>query len=472
MYMKKLQVYTLREFIAPFLLSSGIFTFVMLLDKLLDLLDMIVSKGVPVRTVVEVFLLLLPSMVAVVIPMGVLAGVLMAVGRMESDLEVTAMKSSGISIFMLIKPLMLAAILLAATMVLFNNYVLPDANHLAKNLLLDIGTMRPAAKIIPGMFVEDIENYRIIVEEKDDLTGELENVVIHERVPGMPGRTITALHGKMEPVSANRFRLVLTDGQMHELTETGEYRKLDFAVYTVEIVRPGELVRQDRDNRGDRELSADHMRALVDSLEEQVEIIEDSLISLGSSPLLTLINDSTIFTGRGAFPPPDSVDARTYFNLSRNFLAQLSSDLRILADRKSSLQRSISRYRVEIQKKYSIPFACIVFVLLGIPLGLSTRKGGAGIALGVSLLVILLYYLFLIAGEQLADRRMMPAFLSMWLPNIILGALGTVLTIRSLHEGNPLPLGRLTAAARSFFTRFRAKKEAGNAGGSEKSGSL
>ncbi len=129
-----------------------------------------------------------------------------------------------------------------------------------------------------------------------------------------------------------------------------------------------------------------------------------------------------------------------------------------LADRIASLQRSISRYRVEIQKKYSIPFACIVFVLLGIPLGLSTRKGSAGIALGVSLLVILAYYLFLIAGEQLADRRMMPPFLSMWLPNIILGAFGVVLTARSLHEGNPLPLGRLLAASRSFFTKFRDNK--------------
>ncbi len=470
--MKKLQVYTLREFTAPFLLSCGIFTFVMLLDKLLDLLDMIVSKGVPVRTVVEVFLLLLPSMVAVVIPMGVLAGVLMAIGRMESDLEVTAMKSSGISIFMLIKPLMLAALLLTATMVLFNNYVLPDANHMAKNLLLDIGTMRPAAKIIPGMFVEDIENYRIIVEEKDDLTGELENVVIHERVPGMPGRTITALRGRMEPVSANRFRLVLTDGQMHELTENGEYRKLDFTVYTVEIVRSEELIRQDRDNRGDRELSAGQMRALVDSLEKQVVLFEDSLLSSGSTPILALINDSTISTGRTAFPPPDSVDARTWFNLSRNFLAQQSGDLRILADRKASLQRSISRYRVEIQKKYSIPFACIVFVLLGIPLGLSTRKGSAGIALGVSLLVILAYYLFLIAGEQLADRRMMPPFLSMWLPNIILGAFGTVLTVRSLHEGNPLPLGRLIAASRLFIMRISGKNRAVPPGISRKSGSV
>ncbi len=457
--MKKLQVYILREFISPFLLSCGIFTFVMLLDKLLDLLDMIVSKGVPVRTVLEVFLLLLPSMVAVVIPMGVLAGVLMAVGRMESDLEVTAMKSSGISIFMLVKPLMLAAILLTATMILFNNYVLPDANHMAKNLLLDIGTMRPAAKIIPGVFVDDIDNYRIIVEEKDDLTGDLSNVVIHERVPGMPGRTITALKGRMEPVSANRFRLVLTDGQMHELTESGEYRKLDFSVYTIEITRAAELIRQDRNSRGDRELSSSQMRILVDSLEKQAELLEDSLMRVGAEPILALMNDSVFVTGRNTFPPPDTVDARTWFNLSRNFIAQRSGDLRILADRKASTLRSISRYRVEIQKKYSIPFACIVFVLLAIPLGLSTRKGSAGIALGVSLLVILVYYLFLIAGEQLADRRMMPAFLAMWLPNIILGAFGIVLTVRSLHEGNPLPLSRLLTILRSFLFRITGKHD-------------
>ncbi len=456
MDMKKLQVYTLREFIPPFLISAGIFTFVMLLDKLLDLLDMIVSKGVPVRTVVEVFLLLLPSMVAVVVPMGVLAGVLMAVGRMESDLEVTAMKASGISIFTILKPLMLAALTLSVVMVLFNNYVLPDANHLAKNLLLDIGTMRPTAKIIPGMFVDDIDNYRIIVNDKDDLTGDLENVVIHERVPGTNGRTITALKGRMEPVSANRFRLVLSDGQMHELSEAGEYRKLDFMTYTVEITRSEELIRQDRDSRGDRELSASQMRSLVDSLEKQSAALTDSLKIAGSAPLLALLSDSSMISGRGGvFPPPDSLDDRTRFNIARNFLVQHASNLRLLVDRKASVQRSISRYQVEIEKKYSIPFACMVFVLLGVPLGLSTRKGSAGIALGVSLLVILVYYLFLIAGEHLADRGMMSPFLSMWLPNIILTALGIVLTLRSLHEGNPIPMERAISGMVTFFSRFR-----------------
>ena len=78
MLVKRLHLYVAREFVTPFLLSISVFTFVMLLDKLLDLLEMIVSKGVPLRTVAEVFLLLLPSMIAVVIPMGVLAGVLMA----------------------------------------------------------------------------------------------------------------------------------------------------------------------------------------------------------------------------------------------------------------------------------------------------------------------------------------------------------------------------------------------------------
>jgi len=93
-----------------------------------------------------------------------------------------------------------------------------------------------------------------------------------------------------------------------------------------------------------------------------------------------------------------------------------------------------------------------------VPLGLSTRKGSAGVALGVSLLVILLYYLFLIAGEQLADRRMMPAFLSMWLPNIVLGVAGVILTIRSLHEGNPLPVDRAATRIRAMFRRSDRRK--------------
>jgi len=452
--MKKLQIYAIKEFIPPFVLSIGVFTFVMLLDKLLDLLEMIVSTGIPMRTVAEIFLLLLPSMVAVVIPMGVLAGVLISIGRLSSDMEITAMKASGASIFNLTIPLILLAGLLGGVLVYFNNNVLPDANHMARNLLLDVGTMRPTAKIIPGMFVDDIDDYRILVEEKDDLTGELRNVVIHENIPGKPRRTITALYGLMEPLSANRMRLVLHYGQMHELSEDSSYRVLDYETYTIELTRSAELVRRDRDSRGDREMSSRQMRGMVDSLETTITKLTDSISVLALVPLATLTAPETTTSSRIVFPPPDSLSNRTRYNQARGYLTSRAADLRMLDDMIASSARNIDRFSVEIHKKYSIPFACIVFILLGVPLALSTKQSSAGLALGMSLILILVYYLFLIGGEQLADRGIVSPFLAMWAPNILLGGLGVFLTIRSLYEGHPVPLPDVMA----IIDRMRKKR--------------
>ncbi len=455
--MKKLQFYVIREFIPPFLLSVGIFTFIMLLDKILDLLDMIVSKGVPIRTVAEVFFLLLPSIMAVVIPMAVLAGVLMAIGRMSGDLEVTAMKASGISIFALIRPLMITAMILCGLMIYFNNEVLPDANHFAKNLMLDIGQMKPSAKIIPGVFVEDIDNYRILVEGKDDITGELTDILIHENIPGNTPRTITAETGILEPVSANRFKLTLHDGEMHEMTDESEYRLIKFEVYSMQLTRSGELTRQERDNRGDRELSAAQMKSRVDSLQTEVNSLEDSLRVLSVE---FIIREDSGITSTDGETSADPTDPRIGYNRSRNTLSTRASNMRMLLDRKLSYERSIYRFRVEIEKKYSIPFACLVFVLLAIPLALSTRRGSAAIALGVSLMVIVLYYFFLTWGEYYADRGMVSPFIAMWLPNMVFGALGIILTVRSLHEGNPIPLQSVTERFQIFRRLLSRSKHA------------
>jgi lipopolysaccharide export system permease protein len=141
------------------------------------------------------------------------------------------------------------------------------------------------------------------------------------------------------------------------------------------------------------------------------------------------------------------------YNLARNYVSRVHSDLRILRDRAASAARNAGKYRVEIHKKYSIPFACIVFIFLGVPLALSIRQGSAGVALGVSLLFIVVYYLFLIGGEQLADRGLVTPFMAMWAPNIILGALGVYLTARSLHEGNPVPI----PSPRELWRRIRGR---------------
>lgn len=448
--MKKLQAYAVAEFTPPFILSVAVFTFVMLLDKLLDLLDMIVTKGVPMRTVLEVFVLLLPSMIAVVVPMAVLAAVLMAFGRMAGDLEITAMKASGVGIMTTMWPVLVVAALMAGALVYFGNSVLPDANHLARNLLLDIGTLKPSARILPGMYVDDIEGFTIFVDSKDDLTGELGGIYIEQVPSDAPSRIITAMHGRMEPMSANRMRIVLWDGQMHELDE-GDYRILDFENYTIELDRSEELVRRERENRGDREMSAPMMRYAIDSLSTESAMLRDSMRILGRAPLLALASGEPPFAdlaGDSTEEGGGALEPRAWYNVSRNNIMMRASQLRILDDRSASAVRTMNKLGVEIHKKYSIPVACIIFVLLGVPLGLSTRQGNAGIALGVSLLFILVYYLFLLGGEQLADRGFLPAWLAMWSADILMGALGVYLTIRSINEGNPVPIPDLKPLAR------------------------
>ncbi len=446
--MKKLQVYVLKEFFPPFLLSLGLFTFIMLLDKLLDLLDLIVSKGVPMRIVAEIFILLLPSMIAVVIPMGVLAGILIAVSRLSGDLEITAMKANGISIYNLIFPLGLVALLIAAILVIFNNSVLPDANHVARNLLLDIGTMRPTAQIEPGMFVDEIDNYRIFVQEKDDLTGKLLGVIIHSNTPGAPARTITAMEGTMEPVGANHLRLTLEDGQMHEKDRVNGYRYSTFSTYIIDIARSEELVRHDRDNRGDREMSASQMQSFVDSIAVRKILLTDSINAISLSFLNTLESETNpVFSG----------DSTRRMRNTITWLTSTSTDLILLNDQIDNLQRNIGKYNVEIHKKYSIPFACLVFVFLGVPLGLSTKGSSKGIAVTMSLVFILIYYFFLIAGEQLADRGIVSPWAAMWSPNILLGALGIYLTMRSMREGQPVPLPDFKEIIKKFKDKRRAK---------------
>ena len=445
--MKKLHRYLISEFLAPFFISIGVFTFVMLLDKLLDLLDMIVTKGVPMVIVGEIFLLLLPSMVAVVVPMAVLSGVLIAIGRLSGDMEITAMKACGIGIMRILLPLTGAAVVLGAILVVFNDSILPRANHMAKNLLLDVGTMRPTARIVSGMFVEDVDNYRILVEGKDDLTGRLSGVVIHQSVPGTPLRTISAMSGIMRPVGANHLRLTLENGQMHELDEQGRYRFSDFATYTLDIARSEELVRRDRNSRGDREMSTAQMQARMDSLKTQGAMLAESLQTAAEASM------GILTAGGLPYPLEPGADSPARLRAARNWLVETGTGAALAADRIEYLALERNRFAVEVQKKYSIPFACLVFVLLGVPLGLSSRRVNTGMSLAVSLLFILVYYFFLISGENLADKGRVPPWAAMWAPNIVMGALGVHLIFRSLREGHPIRLPDL----RTVLARFRGR---------------
>ncbi len=429
----------------PFFLGFGLVTFLFVIDFLFDYLDLILAKGIPFFAVLELFVLALGWITVLSFPCGVLVAALMTFGRLAQDNEITAMRSLGVNVGRVLRGPLLAGLALAALLTVYNNYVLPETNHRFANLSLAIHRKRPAAKIEPGIFIDAFENYSLLVRKVDDRTGDMQDVTIYDYNQGTVPTTILAQRGKMQYIDRGAtLKLDLWDGEIHEVPgQAGDnrYRRGRFEQNTIYMHNPGALLQKvDRKSRGDREMTVGMMRAEIARLREQqstrLESADEKARAAGFPSYRAIEHALRPPTGLGRVRsavagllgagPPALADTTG--------LSQTVQALELDVTEVENLERRMGSYRVEIQKKFSIPFACVVFVLVGGPLGIRTRKGGfANMAIAVAFFIV--YYLFLIAGEQLADRRLVSPALAMWFPNILFGAVGTYLTFSVVGWG-------------------------------------
>ncbi len=373
--MTRLDRYLLAELAPPFFGGLLVMTLILLLDRLFDLMEMIFRKGLSVGTVAEVFGLSLPFMLALTVPMAVLIAVLVTFGRLAADFEILALKSLGVSTLRILRAPLAAAVVVFGIMAVFNNTVLPEANHKLKNLLIDIAQKKPTVSLEERVF-NRLGDQLLYIGRKDDRTNRIYDVLLEEKTPeGV--RTIFADSGRMGGKKDEYLILDLYHGEVHEApretTGTPVYRIVRFQKQRVVIPINSKLVHRDRSFRTDREMNVLQLLAEVRRTQESIKHL----------------------------PRKDPVALKFK-------------------------RRRISQLWVEIHKKFSIPFAAIVFVLLGAPLAMRMRRGGYGTAFGIAFLIFTVYYIFLIGGEELADRALVPAG-SVWFPNLLLGAIGVYL---------------------------------------------
>lgn len=452
-----LERYILRSLGQPFLLGFGIITFLLTMDMLLDLLDLIIGKGIPVWTVARLFVLALGWIVALSVPCGVLVASLMTYGRMSQDNEITALRASGIHLMKILAPTLLVAGIVAVALTLFNNYILPETNYAYASLLSEITRKRPTAEIKEGVMVDDFRGYHLFIGRLDDRTGAMSDVLIVDAKdnPGSP-RTILAKAGTLSfQPQLGTLMLDLRDGEIHEAdpqSVDGQYRWLRFQSQTMNIIEAQDLWQKTSERRrGQREMSIPAMRAELTRISNDRKGVTDQLTESlgklglkGSEDLDALSPETRIQGGVAPLPNfmrkllrPDSTKyesgtVRKFSDEERRWVELARSRQRELI----ALDRRANEYRVEIHKKFSIPVACIVFVLVGAPLGMLSRRGGLAAAF-FSAVFFIFYYLCLIGGEQLADRRYLPPAVAMWLANIVLGVFGIYLTLRALRSGQP-----------------------------------
>ena len=454
--MKKLILdrYIVQNHIGPYLFGIAIITFVFVMDFIFRYLDLFIGKGVKFLVVLEFFVLSLGHMFALIIPMAVMPATLMAFGQLAADNEVTAMKANGVSLYRMILPVLVASIVLAVGLVYYNNAVLPESNHRLMNLMIDIGKKKPTLEIKENQFNDTIKGYTIFIRKKNDKTGEIEDVRIMEnRKGGIPTTTIAA-RGRMAYLEGNSaLRFELENGEIHEMPNTEDittYRKTMFKHFTLNI-RDTErsLKRSERNHRGDREMSATMMRERIKEIDQNIGTVQKHMHQTAVKPIAA--NLAAVFPRLADLAPDEAVEppsgpempasATPRTEKSPGLRGTADQILRVLENETNIVEANRnqkSRYGVEIHKKYSIPFSCIIFVLLGAPLAIRSGKKGMTMAIGFSILFFLIYYMFLISGEKLADRRLVSPWLSMWMPNIVLSVVALFLLHRTVREAQTI----------------------------------
>lgn len=422
--MKILKRYILKEHLSPFLISLMVVTFVLLIDRIIDLLNLIIEKKLPWQTIAELFGLSLPYMLALSIPMAVLVATILAFGRMSVDREIIAIKSSGVNIYSMVGPLVFTAILMSGMMVYFNHWFLPNTNHKLKNLMLKIAYYKPMTIIKPNEFTTFMD-YTVFAKQTSDSL--LTDVLIYDRSQSRFPRTVFAKTGNvLQKDNGNALQIILNNGEMQERNEKeqGKYQVTTFNRYVINVRNLGNRMDYfETGYRSDREMT---LPQIMESLKgNKKELISKAKEAENLGKRLEIIKLG---------PASYSRDVE---------IRRLHSMLQMSKDRQTELSELIHSLKVEFHKKFSISFAIVIFILIGIPLGLMTRTSGIGMAFSVSSVIFLIYYIALNGGEQMADKGVIPPFVSMWLSNIVFLILAILLIIASIKEKRILDMPTL-----------------------------
>ena len=413
--------------------------FILLANFLLRSMDRFLGKGLDFSLILEYVFLNLAWILALAVPMAILVATLMAFGRLSADNEISAMRSVSVSYFKLMMPAILFSCVIAGLMMYFNNQILPEMNHKARMLSSDISRKRPDLDFDVGYFIDAIPQYNFLLGSRD---GEVfSDITIFSSKGGRKQQTIIASSGTISTVD-DGVVLHLVDGVIHEYigNEKNEYRQIYYEKYQVMIPMDNMVMsRRDSKIRGDREMTYAMIKAKINSYEEKITnthirirnrlINEAEKLEIDSGiDSLTIINPIIAQQTLSHYEVviADSLKKvkggtiarvqRRLKNLSRG----IESDFSLI----NSYKNSINKYLVELHKKFSIPFASIIFILIGAPLGMMARKGGFAVSMAFSLGFFIIYWAFLIGGEEFADRGLLSPALSMWLPNLVIGIFG------------------------------------------------
>ncbi|MCP4655110.1 MAG: YjgP/YjgQ family permease [bacterium] len=392
--MFRLDRYIIAETLGPMGLGFLVYTFLLLLRFLFRSAEMIIMRGVPVALVGKLLLLSLPNIIVVTIPMALLLGILIAVGRLSTDSELVALRSCGISLFSLFRPIVVLSALLTGLNLYLILQVLPEGNNALQQLRVEIVTQSPSEHVEARVPYSGWRGKTLYVFATPPGERGWQGILFADSIPGNENDVVIAERGEAQTDEADgRVVLSLENAYQHrvDFSDPDDYNIISHTTFVREVAL-GDRPRATRSvRRGMRELK----------FRELLQVTAD---------------------------PTRSADER---NLAR----------------------------IEIHKKFSIPAACLVFGLLGLSLGVTSARGGRFSGFALSLVIILIYYILLNAGEKFAGKGVVSPWLAVWFSNLLLLAVGLyLLAQRNRDQSLLLTYERLWGRFLSYQRNRQARK--------------
>ncbi|MCX7879858.1 MAG: LptF/LptG family permease [Ignavibacteria bacterium] len=428
--MKIINFYILRQHFGPFLFGTVLVVFLFLFQFLMRDLDKLVGKGLSIWVILHLITLNLSWMIVLAIPMGVLFSTLMTFGNMSANYEITALKSGGASFFQMFSSVLIFSFLLFLFLLWFNDRVLPESNHQAKILMMDINRKKPTFALEAGQFSTLIENYTILARWVDSISNSITGINIYDLSDSYKTSTISADSGFVLFLpNISKFLFTLYKGEVLQVVpyDLHNYKKIKFERLELMLDARGFLLERSNEamvSRSDREMSIQDMQEIVNAARNAARETEKKLEKIVTTPALAIVKTDNL----------DSATIDGLKDLVSRDISYLETQLTSESYRMFDLETRARQYEVEIHKKYAIPFACIVFTLVGCPLGMLTRRGNFGIAAAISIGFYIFYWACLIGGEKLADRGYISSFWSMWIGNFLILIFSIYLIIRVNYE--------------------------------------
>ncbi len=434
--------------------------FIQIMQFLWMYVDDMAGKGLELKVLMELLFQFSLVFVPTALPLGILLASLMTFGNMGENFELTAIKSSGIPLQRIMRPLVIMIVFISIGSFFFANNVLPYSNRKARTLMYDIQRKRPELNIQAGSFYNGIEGFSMKIGSKDPITNKLEKILIYDHSEKGGNTSVILADSGFMKMTPDETALIFTLYNGYSYNDIKEdapikqrkypFRSDNFDTYTFLIELSGfDLDRSDMDLfRNHQSMqNINQLNYYIDSLSSKLISKTDNYVNeYKKSKLYTRRNykpvallaqdtiDKIIFDVDSVFNSISDIDQGEAIN---HALSNARDGLKFFSEKQVSIHRDLrglNRYKIEWHKKLTLAVACLVFFFIGAPLGAIIRKGGLGMPAVISVLFFVVYYVLSLIGEKMAKEGIAVAWIGMWASTFILFLIGVFLTYKATTD--------------------------------------